>query len=185
MKRILFFALAATLAPAALSAQTPQETIDRAVLAAPARLRADATVLDLKKDGTIGVLRQGKNGLICWNNTGRPGYDTPVDVECTVEANLPRLQENHAFQMAGGSKEEIQARFDKAEKDKTRKVSQYGSIYYRLRGQTLENAMTHTNIAVPFATSASLGGLPDKNGTGMLWLMQPGTSYAHLMVAGM
>lgn len=184
MKLVLFFALVAGVFPAAAGAQSTEELIERAVLAAPARMRADASVIQLRPDGTIAVLRQGTNGIMCWDNAGRHGYNTPVDIECTTEANRARLEQNHAFQTAGGTAEEIQARFDRAEADRTRVVSQYGSIYYRIRGRTLETAGTHTNIAVPFATGASLG-LPEKSGTAMLWLMNAGTSSAHLMVSGM
>ena len=183
MKRTLFFALAASALPCALNAQTPDPAIERAVLAAPARMRAAATVIRLQPDGTIAVLRQGANGLMCWDNAGRHGYSSPVDVECTTEANRPRLEQNHEFQSAGGSAEEIKARFDEAEADKTRTLSQYGSIYYRIRGTSLETAATHTTVAVPYATATSIG-LPDKSGPALLWLMEPGTSSAHPMVSG-
>lgn len=183
MKRIVLLGFAVALSPAAVSAQSPEALIERAVLAAPARLRAEATVLQLNKDGTITVVRQGSNGLMCWDNAGRPGYNSPVDSECSTEANRTRLAENHAIQHSGGTPEEIQARFDALEANKTRAVSQYGSIYYRVRGNTVDEVMPHTTVAVPFATAESTG-LPERGGPAALWLMQGGTSYAHFMVSG-
>jgi hypothetical protein len=38
-------------------------------------------------------------------------------------------------------------------------------------------------IAVPGATQATLG-LPDKNAPGQVWIMNAGTTTAHLMIPG-
>ena len=60
--------LAACLAMASSAyAQTDQEIIDKVVLAAPANARADATVVKWGADGKRVVVRQGKNGLACWD----------------------------------------------------------------------------------------------------------------------
>jgi len=184
MKRILLVLAAAAVYPTVLNGQAPADEIERAVLAAPARQRADATVLDLRPDGTVTVLRQGSNGLICWDNTGRPGVELPIDSQCTTEGNRARLEQNHAFQAAGGSEDEIAARFAEAEANGTRAKSVFGSIYYHVSGDSPDNLRTHTTVAVPDATGASLG-LPERGGPAMLWLMEAGTSSAHLMVSGM
>ena len=183
MKRILFLLAAAAVYPTAVSAQSNDAEIQRAVRAAPARMQAEATVLDLRSDGTIAVLREGSNGLICWDNAGRPGVTRAFDVQCTTEANRARLAQNHAFQSAGGTDEEIQARFAEAEANGTRALSEFGSIYYHMMGDSPEAAGPHTTVAVPGATGQSLG-LPERGGPAMLWLMQAGTSSAHLMVSG-
>ena len=183
MKRILLVVLAAAALPAAAGAQVTEEAIARAVLAAPARVRADVSVILLNPDGTISVLRQGTNGLMCWNNTGRPGYDTPLDVECTTEENRARLEQNHKIQSAGGTPAEIQARFDEAEAKGTRALSVFGSIYYRLRGNTVDAARTHTTVATPYATGEWLG-VSEQSGPGLMYLMEAGTSSAHLLVSG-
>lgn len=184
MKRMLLFGLVLAVSPTVATAQAADPVIERALLAAPAQLRADATVLQLRPDGTIATLREGTNDLICWDNAGRPGYASAVDTQCTVASNRARLEQNHAFQSAGGSPEEIQARFDQAEANGTRALSTFGSIYYRVRGNSLETAANHSTVAVPHATGESLG-LPVRGGAGMLWLMEAGTSSAHLMISGM
>ena len=180
MKRAFFFLAASLLIPSALLGQS-QMQVQRALMAAPPNMRDDATVLELRPDGTTAVLRQGANGLMCWDNRGRRGYNNPLDVQCTTEANRPRLEQNHEFQAAGGSDEEIQARFQRSEADGSRALSEFGSIYYRVQGESMSDFRTHTTVAVPFATGESLG-LPSRGGGGMLWVMQGGTSSSHLMV---
>ena len=46
-----------------------------------------------------------------------------------------------------------------------------------------ERARAHTTIAVPGATAQSMG-LPDNNKQGGAWIMNAGTSTAHLMIPG-
>ena len=88
----MFLAFTAILLPSALCAQSADTAIERTLLAAPASLRAEATILELRPDGSTAVLRGGSNGLICWDNEGRPGQMAPLDVQCTAEANRPRLE---------------------------------------------------------------------------------------------
>ena len=182
MKRLLLLTFSTTLVPCVLSAQPAQADLDLALLAAPEPLRAEATILELRPDGSTVVLREGRNGLICWNNDGRPGQMAPLDVQCTAEANRPRLEQNHAFESAGGTVNEVRARFEQAEKDGARALSVWGSIYYHVYGDSTEDYRTHTVVAVPYATRDL--GFPIARGTAMLWLMEAGTSGAHLMVSG-
>ncbi len=182
MKRLLLLPFTAVLLPSALCAQSAAADIERTLLAAPASLRAEATVLELRPDGSTAVLRGGSNDLICWDNEGRPGQMAPFDVQCTTEANRPRLEQNHAFESAGGTVAEILARFERAEADGTRALSVWGSIYYHVYGDSAQDYRTHTVVAVPYAARDL--GFPIARGPAMLWLMEAGTSGAHLMVSG-
>jgi hypothetical protein len=56
-------------------------------------------------------------------------------------------------------------------------------VWYHFMGPDQEHARTHMTIAVPGATSQSLG-LPDNNKSGGVWIMNAGTSTAHLMTPG-
>ena len=99
--------------------------------------------------------------------------------------NLPRVKQNRAWAMSGKSADEIRVIRDAAEADGSREVSKFGSTYYTLNGQDQASATLHITIAVPFATSDSLG-LPSEGsytqaGT---WIMEAGTSAAHIMVPG-
>ena len=67
MKKILlaslFFAVVSTVS----FAQTAEDAIARATMAAPPALQANAMVIELAADGTETVLREGTNGLVCWD----------------------------------------------------------------------------------------------------------------------
>lgn len=182
IKHLLFLPFTAVLLPSALCAQSADADIERTLLAAPASLRAEATILELRPDGSTAVLRKGSNDLICWDNEGRPGQMAPFDIQCTAKANRPRLEQNHAFESAGGTVAEILARFERAEADGTRALSVWGSIYYHVYGDSAQDYRNHTVVAVPYATRDL--GFPIARGPAMLWLMEAGTSGAHLMVSG-
>ena len=70
-----------------------------------------------------------------------------------------------------------------AEEDGTRVQPEYGSLFISMNGPDQASAGTHTTIAVPGATPESLG-LPDTPSQGGAWLMNAGTSTAHIMVPG-
>ena len=182
IKHLLFLPFTAVLLPSALCAQSADADIERTMLAAPASLHAAATILELRPDGSTAVLRKGSNDLICWDNEGRPGQMAPFDIQCTAKANRPRLEQNHAFESAGGTVAEILARFERAEADGTRALSVWGSIYYHVYGDSAQDYRNHTVVAVPYATRDL--GFPIARGPAMLWLMEAGTSGAHLMVSG-
>jgi hypothetical protein len=52
-----------------------------------------------------------------------------------------------------------------------------------MSGPTQAQARMHVTIAVPGATAQSLG-FPDSNSKGGVWIMNAGTSAAHLMTPG-
>jgi hypothetical protein len=96
--------------------------------------------------------------------------------------NLPRAAQNMKIE-AMGDKAKVQAAFDAAEKDGSRVKPEFGSVWYHFMGADQEHARTHMTIAVPGATAQSLG-LPDNNKSGGVWIMNAGTSTAHLMTPG-
>jgi hypothetical protein len=158
-----------------------QAAIDKALYAAPARLKAQATVIKWKADFTYDTLKKGTNNLVCYDKSGMPGQ-RPFMVECTTIANLPRAAQNLKFE-AIPDKKASQAAFDAAEKDGTRVKPEFGSVWYHLMGDDAEHAFTHFTIATPGATTQSLG-LPDNNKAGGVWIMNAGTTTAHLMTPG-
>jgi hypothetical protein len=50
-------------------------------------------------------------------------------------------------------------------------------------GRDKDSAMLHVTIAMPGATTTTIG-LPDNGEAGGAWLMDAGTSAAHIMVPG-
>ena len=158
-------------------AQSPE--IDTPLLAAPANQREAAAVIKWKPDFTYETLKKGTNRLVCYDRSGQPGQP-PFSLECTSIANIDRVAQNMKFEAMGDKK---QALLDAAEKDGTRVKPEFGSVFYNLGGADRERARSHMTIAVPFATTQSLG-LPDNNKQGGVWIMNAGTSTAHLMIPG-
>lgn len=171
--------------PPALEAGASQADVDKALLASPAQpaLRNQATVIKWKADFTYDTLRKGTNQLVCYDRSGLPGHP-PFSVECTQLGNLPRAAQNLKLEAQGaGDRAKVQALLDAAEKDGTRVKPAFGSVWYHLEGPDQAMARTHMTIAVPGATTASLG-LPDNGRGGGVWIMNAGTTTAHLMTPG-
>jgi hypothetical protein len=182
MKRTLPIVLCILAATASAFAQMPEETIQKALLAAPPQMKEGATVIKWKADFTYDTLKKGTNRLVCYDRAGQPGQAQPFSVECTNLGNLDRVAQNLKFE-AIPDKKASQAAFDAAEKDGTRVKPEFGSVWIHMRGPDAEHARMHTTVAVPGATTQSLG-LPDNPSKGGVWIMNAGTTTAHLMTPG-
>lgn len=176
MKRFAIFALG--LMALSISAWG-QDDAAKAVLALPANLREAATVIKWKPDFTYDTVKKGTNNLVCYDLSGWPKHQ-PFTVECTSTGNLDRVAQNLKIEAMGDKTKDA---FDAAEKDGTRVKPQYGSVWYHFMGADQEHARMHMTIAVPGATTASTG-LPEKAGNNSVWIMNAGTSTAHLMTPG-
>jgi hypothetical protein len=166
------------------AAQSDDDAVATALMAAPPALAANAMVIRLDDAGDYEVLREGDNDLVCWDRSDQPNMS--FSVQCTSVGNLARIKQNRAWAMSGQSAEEIRAMQEAAEADGTRELSVYGSMYYTVAGADADSANLHMTIAVPYATGETLGGLAEEGsytraGT---WVMQVGTSSAHIMLPG-
>src|SRR5690349_18467507 len=177
MSRCAIVIVALALGTSHLFAQSPD--IDTPLLAAPANQRDGATVIKWKPDYTYDTLRKGTNRLVCYDRSGQPGQQ-PFSLECTSIGNLDRVAQNIRFEAMGEKK---QAMLDAAEKDGTRVKPEFGSVFYNLGGADREHTRAHMTVAVPFATAQTMG-LPDSNKMGGAWIMNAGTSTAHIMIPG-
>jgi hypothetical protein len=168
--------------PPPLEPGASQADVDKAVLAAPESQRNQATVIKWNPaNWTYTTLRKGTNSLVCFDKSGLPGQ-LPFSLECTMLGNLDRAAQNMKFE-AEPDRAKRQAALDAAEKDGTRAKPMYGSVWWHLMGQDQATARSHMTIAVPGATTASTG-LPDNGKQGGVWIMNAGTTTAHLMVPG-
>jgi hypothetical protein len=181
MTRKILFVLGVLTLSASPFAQSNDDTIDRALAAAPRQMKEGATVIKWKDDGTYDTLKKGTNRLVCYDRSGEPGAQ-PFAVQCTSIANLDRVAQNRKFEKIT-DKAARQAAIDAAEKDGTRVKPEFGSVWLTMNGPDREHARIHTTIAVPGATTQSMG-LPDNPRQGGVWIMNAGTTTAHLMTPG-
>lgn len=181
MKRIVPIVLGLLAVSTSAFAQTTAETIERALAAAPRQAREGAAVIKWKADNTYETLKPGTNRMVCYDRSGEPGQQ-PFAVQCTSVANLERVAQNRKFE-AIADKAERQKMLDEAEANGTRVKPEFGSVWLTMNGPDQAHARIHTTIAVPGATTQSMG-LPDNNKQGGVWIMNAGTTTAHLMTPG-
>jgi hypothetical protein len=181
MRYVLLAAVSVLVVSAGALAQTT-DPIEKALLAAPANLRKDATVIRWKADQTYDTLKQGTSRLVCYDRTGFP-LERPWSVECTSVANLPRVAQNMKLAAEAAGDEKKMEALMAADKNGTRVKAERGSIWYNFRGASQEQATRHTTVAMPGARGAGVG-LPENRDSGGAWVMFAGTSEAHIMVPG-
>ena len=181
MKRTVLMAAGLLALSTSAFAQTPAEAIERALAAAPRNAREAAAVIKWKADGTYDTLKPGTSRLVCYDQSGEP-TEQPFAVQCTSVGNLPRVADNKKFEKET-DRAKRQAALEAAEKDGTRVKPEFGAVWYSLSGADQATARLHVTIAVPGATTATLG-LPSDNKMGGAWIMGAGTSSAHIMTPG-
>jgi hypothetical protein len=181
MKKITPIVICILTASAAAFAQAPADTIAKALAAAPRQMHDGATVVQWKADFTYETLKKGTNRLFCYDRSGEPGRQ-PFAVQCTSLGNMDRVAQNRKFE-AMTDKTARQAAIDAAEANGTRVKPEYGSVWYDMNGADQEHARIHVTIAVPGATTQSTG-LPDNAKQGGVWIMNAGTTTAHIMTPG-
>jgi hypothetical protein len=144
-------------------------------------MRDQATVVKVKPDFTFETLRKGTNRMVCVDRSGQ-AEQQPFFIECTSIANLDRMAQNMKAE-ALGDRAKTNAMLDDMEKNGTRAKPEYGSVWYHLMGADKDHTRTHVTIALPGATTASTG-IPDNGRGGGVWIMNAGTTTAHLMTPG-
>ena len=184
MKQLTLVAVTACMAMASTAyAQTDQEMIDRALLGAPAGMvRTNASVVKWGPDGKRVMIKQGTNDLICWDQSVWPGQ-LPFSVHCTSSKSMDRVDQNREFYYQHKTREAAEKAIKEAETAGKRVLPEYGAGHYGLQGKDQETARPHVTIAVPNATEASLK-IPAKPSTSGMWLMDAGTTGAHIMIPG-
>src|SRR5262245_16237212 len=168
--------------PSPLEPGASQADVDKALSPLPAALRGQATVIKWKSDFTYDTLRKGANGLVCYDRSGLP-LQPAFSVQCTSLGNLPREAQNLKAE-ATGDRSKSEAMLKAMEQDGTRAKPEFGSIWYHMSGADRDHVSAHeVTIAVPGATQATLG-LPEARRENGAWIMNAGTSTAHIMIPG-
>src|SRR5262245_28314128 len=182
MKRLILVVVTLLALSAGALAQTPDPAIEKALLAAPRPMKDAATVIKWKSDFTYETLRKGTNRLVCYERPIQPGQQ-PFSVECTSIANLERVSQSLKIETNNADQKARQTAFEAAEKAGAWTKPEFGSVWYNMTGADAATARSHVTIAVPGATEKTLG-LPENGTQGGVWIMNAGTSAAHLMTPG-
>jgi hypothetical protein len=184
MKRILAVVLSIVAVSAVALAQAPaaDPALDKALLPAPANQRAAATVIKWKPDFTYDTLRKGTNRLVCYERPTQPGQPA-FSVECTSLGNLERVAQSLKIEASAADPKARQAAFEAAEKAGMWTKPEFGSVFYNMNGADQATARSHATIAVPGATTKTMG-LPEVGTGGGAWIMNAGSSAAHIMLPG-
>jgi len=171
--------------PPPLEPGASQADVDKALLAAPGNLKNQATVIKWAPDHTYTTLRKGTNNMVCYDRSGFP-LQQAFSVECTMTGNLDRVKQNMTVEAnSGGDRAKAEAEFGDLEKSGKRVKPEFGTVFYHWQGPDQDRARGHMTIAVPGATTASLGLADNGRGAnGNVWIMNAGTTTAHLMVPG-
>lgn len=164
------------------TAQTVNEMIAEAVRPLPEDLRAGATVYTYDDDGDRVVLRQGSNQVECTPKNPATGF-----IRCNATSNSERMDYAAKLTAQGITGADQAAAMDQAVANGTIDELVYGSIRYRLYDGD-DNIKLLWIVQVPYAMPEDLG-MPTDNqipssigGQGTPWLMQIGTSSAHVMI---
>jgi hypothetical protein len=145
-------------------------------------MRAAAQVIKWDASGKRVVIKEGTNGMACWDQSVWPGQ-RPFSVHCTSVGSLERVEQNREAFYKAGNKADGEKLLKEMEANKTRKLPEYGAGHYGLEGNDQATARPHVTIAAPFATTDNAK-LPTKNPGASAWLMDAGTSGAHIMIPG-
>jgi hypothetical protein len=191
--RCVALGLLACAAPAALAAQASmapplraKQQIAAAVLAAPAELRTEATVLGYAADGQLRPLRTGAGSMICLApNPTR----TEFHVACYHRSLEPFMARGRALRAGGLEGEQVDsARFAEIRAGRLEMPKQPAALY-SLSGPAgsfdpATGAVTGARplfvVYVQGATPESTG-LPATPAQGAPWIMSAGTPRAHIM----
>ena len=182
MKRIVSIVICVLFIAAAAAVFAQDPSIEKALLPAPRNMQAAATVIKWKSDFTYDTVRKGTNKLVCYERPTQPGDANSFSMECTSLANLERVAVSLKTETIKDPKERRTA-FEDLEKAGKWPKPEFGSVFYNLTGADAATARPHATVCVPGGTEKTLG-LPETGDKGGAWIMNAGTSAAHIMLPG-
>ncbi len=162
--------------------------IKLALLAAPQEKRDGCTVYGYGVDKQLTLLRKGTNELICLaDNPNEPNFSAA----CYCKELEPFMQRGRELRKQGIKDQQLLDEREKEVKAGTLKMPKDpATLYvYSAKDEDVNSAIGEVKngylryvIYIPYATAASTG-LPEKpSANGMPWIMNPGTSRAHIMI---
>ena len=168
-------------APAAGSILPPAQQIAAAVSAAPAELRAGATVLGYDASKKLVKLREGTGDMVCLANN--PDGEQ-FHVACYHKLLEPFMARGRSLRAEGVKGPQVDTVRFKEIKSGALKMPSTPSALYTLTGPPKSVDETGAKwlyvVYIPGATTASTG-ITEKAAPGVPWIMFPGTPKAHIM----
>ena len=154
----------------------------------PDSLRAGATLVGVDANKKRVTLRGGSNGVVC--TIWVPGEDS-FDVRCYQQSFMPVIDERWKHSAAGASYRVMQHDLDSAISAKAIVLPDHPTAGYRMlgparafdakRGRVTKEIEQWESIHIPYRTGAEMG-LPSEEQGGSLFVMSPGTYWAHVMI---
>jgi hypothetical protein len=133
-------------------------------------------------------LRSGANSLVC--TIWVPGEDS-FDVRCYQQSFMPVIDERWKQSVAGASFGTTQRAIDSAVAARVIVLPDHPTAGYRMlgpahafdakTGRVTKEIERWESIHVPYRTAAEMG-LPNEEQGGSLFVMSPGTYWAHVMI---
>ena len=186
---IIIFTMSVSIsAQAKLDIPSKDVQIKIALKAAPAGQADGAKVLGYDKDGSLVVLREGQNDLIC---LGDNPNKTNIHVACYFKELEPFMARGRELKAEGKTTKELRKiRGEEAADGKLALPEKPASLFIFDADQSavditngeISEGRSRSVIYVPYLTGEE-SGLPIKPvGGGMPWLMDAGTHRAHIMI---
>jgi hypothetical protein len=167
--------------PAAGKILPPAQQIAAATAAAPAELRASATVLGYDASKKLVKLRDGTGDMVCLAND--PSGDR-FHVACYHKLLEPFMARGRSLRAEGVKGPQVDTVRFKEIKSGALKMPSTPSALYTLTGPPASVDTTGAKwlyvVYIPGATLASTG-ISEKPAPGVPWIMFPGTPKAHIM----
>ena len=165
---------------------SPAQQIAAAVAAAPEDRQDGAKVLGWNSDGSVTILREGANDLVCLSD--RPG-DERFQAVCYHQSLEPFMARGRELR-AQGVEDTLTPRHDEVDSGKL-EMPRTPTVLYNMNGPvdafnpetgTVEGASWLWVIYTPYATVESTGLPLTEQAPGGPWIMRPGTASAHVMI---
>ena len=154
----------------------------------PDSLRAGATLVGVDANKQRVTLRGGSNGVVC--TIWVPGEDS-FDVRCYQQSFMPVIDARWKHSVAGASYRVMQHDLDSAIAAKAIVLPDHPTAGYRMlgparafdakRGRVTNEIEQWESIHIPYHTGVEMG-LPSEEQGGSLFVMSPGTYWAHVMI---
>lgn len=158
--------------------------ITTAVLSAPQEDRKNVTVLGYKSDGTLAVIREGTNDLICLaDDPAKEGFS----VACYHKSLETFMARGRALRKEGKTELEIFGIREEEAKSGKLEMPEKALLTVltgKVNEDTKEIVEKHLRYVfyIPFATPETTGLRLAPSSLGGPWIMNPGTHRAHIMI---